>query len=138
MVRKQGFPTSSLAIRKDQILASYKNSIRLVLAMLCAGIVVLNAGLSYVAFGLSGDSHPERLDKLGGKIEQGEVEVTKERFLSSISSMKRYAIASDELVAVFQELIALLAAVNILVVLIAVVWFWRTVGKHKQIDETDR
>jgi hypothetical protein len=61
-----------LAIRKDQTLASYKNSIRLVLAMLFAGIAVLNAGLFYVAFGLSGDSRPERLDKLGVKIERGE------------------------------------------------------------------
>ena len=106
--------------------------------MLFAGVVILNAGLSYVAFGLSGDSRPERLDELGAKIERGEVEVTKERFLSSISSMKRYAIASDQLVAVFQKLVALLAAANVLVVLIAVVWFWRTVGKHKPIDETDR
>ncbi len=44
--------------------------------MLFAGIAVLNAGLSCVASGLSGDSRPERLDELGVKIERGEDEPT--------------------------------------------------------------
>jgi uncharacterized membrane protein YphA (DoxX/SURF4 family) len=52
--------------------------------------------------------------------------------------MKRYAIASDQLVGVFQKLVALLAVANIVVILIAVIWFWRTAGKYKPIDETDR
>jgi hypothetical protein len=119
-------------------LVSQKNNIRFLLATLFVGVVVLNVGLSYVAFELSGDSRPERLDELGAKIERGEVEVSKERFLASISSMKRYAIASDQLVSVFQKLVALLAVANILVVLIVVIWLWRIAGKPKPIDETDR
>ena len=104
-------------------MASHKNNIWVDLAILLVGVVVLNAGLYYVAYGLSGDSHPERLDALGAKIERGEVEVTKERFLQSISSMKRCAIASDQLITGFQKLVALMAAANILVTLIVVIWF---------------
>ena len=101
-------------------------------------MVVLNVGLSYIAFELSGDSHPERLDELETKIERGEVEVTKERFLLSVSSMKRYAVASDQLVSGFQKLVGLLAVANILVVLIAIIWLWRAARRFEPIDETDR
>ena len=116
-------------------MASDKNSIRIVLAVLLASSVVLNAGLCYIAYELSADNRPERLDELEAKIERGEIEVSRARYLSSISGMKRYAIASDQLVSGFQKLVALMAAANILVILIVTIWLWRTTGKLKPIAE---
>jgi hypothetical protein len=118
--------------------ASPRSIVRIVIFGWFLGLAVLNVGVSYLAFDLSGARHPEKLDELRDRIERGEVEVTVQRYLSSISAMKRYVVASEQLTFTFQRLIALLAAVNLSVALIGVIWFWRMADKLGPVEEPDR
>ena len=85
-------------------------------------MVLLNLGLGYLAYDISSDSHPERMDEVIRKIETGETEITKSLIQSQILNSKDYMIESDKLVVGLKTLVALMMLANIF--LIAGIFWW--------------
>ncbi len=111
-----------------------KHNLRPFLLFAFLSVLILNSCFVYLASSTPVKSDPARLEELTGKVEQDKIEITKEFFLSSLDSMKKYAIASDELVLSFQKLVVFFALSNSLVVVIILICIWRrtsTIGLLK-------
>lgn len=124
---------SNVSIIEGPWMILSNSNFRYTLLLFVVCTIVLNLGLGSIAYDLSLDSQPERLNNLAIKIESGEIEITKNLVLSQISSFKKFAQASDNLAVGLQQLIALITIMNIIVVLLMVTWLLHYYKKYQSL-----
>jgi|GEM_PF-5816525 len=100
---------------------------RSALVALLISIFLLNVGLLYVGYKVRTDSQPQKLEDLRESVQNNEIEVTNEWFLTKLESFKNYAVASDKLVGFYKMLVGAIAILNTLIVILVASYLLRLI-----------